>query len=109
MKRETQSSTVYRLGAVTLAVLGASAAFPAAAQWSPIATPHGYIGANVGSGRTDFNISPSFTVPAASVSRTSEDDRDTAWKLYGGYQFSRNLAIEGGYYNLGRNTYTYGT
>ncbi len=30
------------------------------------------------------------------------DDRDTGFKLFGGYSFNRYFAIEGGYYNLGR-------
>ena len=30
------------------------------------------------------------------------DKEDTGWKLFGGYQFNRNVAIEGGYVDLGR-------
>ena len=29
------------------------------------------------------------------------DDKDTAWKLFGGYQFNRHLAVEAGYTDLG--------
>lgn len=29
------------------------------------------------------------------------DDKDTAWKIFGGYQFNRHLAIEAGYTDLG--------
>ena len=29
------------------------------------------------------------------------DDKDTAWRILGGYQFNRNLAIEGAYTDLG--------
>ncbi len=29
------------------------------------------------------------------------DDKDTAWRVLGGYQFNRNLAVEVGYSNLG--------
>jgi OOP family OmpA-OmpF porin len=29
------------------------------------------------------------------------DEKDTAWKILGGYQFNRNLAVELGYANLG--------
>jgi OOP family OmpA-OmpF porin len=32
------------------------------------------------------------------------DDKDTAWKVFGGYQFNRYFAVEGGYTNLGEAT-----
>jgi len=32
---------------------------------------------------------------------SSFDDTDTAWKVYGGYQFHRNVGVEFGYINLG--------
>jgi OmpA-OmpF porin, OOP family len=32
---------------------------------------------------------------------TSCDDKDTAWKILGGYQFNRHLAVEIGYTDLG--------
>lgn len=32
------------------------------------------------------------------------DDKDTAWRILGGYQFNRNLAIEGAYTDLGELT-----
>ena len=35
----------------------------------------------------------------------SGERQDTAYKLFGGYQFSNNFALEAGYFNLGRFTY----
>ena len=32
---------------------------------------------------------------------TSCDEEDTAWKIFGGYQFNRHLAVELGYTDLG--------
>jgi OOP family OmpA-OmpF porin len=32
----------------------------------------------------------------------STDDKDTAWKLFGGYQFNRYLGVEAGYVDLGK-------
>lgn len=36
----------------------------------------------------------------------SRDQKDTAFKLFGGYQFNRYFALEGGYFNLGKFGYT---
>ena len=36
----------------------------------------------------------------------SKDERDTAFKLFGGYQFNRNFAVEAGYFNLGKFGFT---
>ncbi|NVO07516.1 MAG: outer membrane beta-barrel protein [Rhodoferax sp.] len=33
------------------------------------------------------------------------EQQDTAYKIFGGYQFNRNFAIEGGYFNLGKFSY----
>lgn len=34
------------------------------------------------------------------------DDKNTAWKIFGGYQFDRNFGVEGGYTNIGKATAT---
>jgi OOP family OmpA-OmpF porin len=39
-------------------------------------------------------------------SSISDDDSDTAFKLFGGYQYNKNLAVEAGYFNLGQFGYT---
>lgn len=41
------------------------------------------------------------------VTNTIEDrEHDTGYKVFGGYQFNRNLAVEGGYFDLGEFGYT---
>jgi OOP family OmpA-OmpF porin len=34
------------------------------------------------------------------------EQQDTAYRLFGGYQLNRNIAIEGGYFNLGKFSYS---
>src|SRR3989304_5933084 len=36
----------------------------------------------------------------------SDDDRDTGYKLFGGYKFNKNFALEGGYFDLGKFGFT---
>ncbi len=50
-----------------------------------------YVGAGLGRASTDLNSGG-----------ISGDDRDNAWKGFGGYQFNRYFAVEGGYLDLGR-------
>jgi OOP family OmpA-OmpF porin len=97
------STAAFRLGAVGLAVLGATIGTQVAAQ--PVNGP--YIGGNVGRAYADFEHAPMVTAPPASVTSIGDEDRDTSYKLYGGYQFNRNFALEGGYFDLGRYNYGY--
>lgn len=106
MKQGQSSSVPQRLGIIALAVLGATSGTSAFAQFAA-ATPHGYVGGNIGRTWSDFDGTPATTPPAA-LSLTSEDDRELGFKLFGGYQFHRNFAVEGGFYDLGRFDYTYG-
>jgi OOP family OmpA-OmpF porin len=84
-----------------LVIAGFSAAAglagPASAQMSMSSA---YIGASFG--QSDLGDSCS-TVAGFGVSC---DDKDTAWKILGGYQFNRNFAAELGYTNLGEITLT---
>ncbi|MBC5785161.1 outer membrane beta-barrel protein [Ramlibacter sp. USB13] len=100
MASKEYSSIAFRVGAIGLAVLGATLSTQAAAQWAP----GWYIGGNVGRASTDFDQPAPIVAPGVGF---GEDDKDTAWKLYGGYQINRNFAIEGGYYDLGRYDFGY--
>lgn len=42
----------------------------------------------------------------ATATTTARDERDTGYKLYGGYQINKNFALEGGYFDLGRFGFT---
>jgi len=58
-----------------------------------------YLGASVGrSDAKDACETP--TVPGVVI--TACDDKDTSWKILGGYQFNRNFALEGGYVDFGK-------
>jgi OOP family OmpA-OmpF porin len=94
-------STAFRL--LGLASLCALIAAPALAQ----DTSHYYGGVSVGQSKTqvDANGVTSGLLPGVSAASSSTDEKDTAYKLFGGYQFNRNLAIEGGYFNLGNNSF----
>jgi OOP family OmpA-OmpF porin len=64
-----------------------------------------YGGANVG--RSGVKIDDSRIIgdllgDGFSTTSISDDNRDTGYKLFGGYQFNPNFALEGGYYDLGK-------
>lgn len=42
----------------------------------------------------------------AAVTGISSDERDTSYKLFGGYQFNRYIGMEGGYFDLGKTRFS---
>ncbi len=68
-----------------------------------------YGGINVGQSMADIDhgrirsglLSGGFTTTAI-----SDDDRDIGYKLFGGYQFNKYFALEGGYFDLGKFEFT---
>jgi OmpA-OmpF porin, OOP family len=68
-------------------------ALVAAAVLAPVAAQaQSYIGANVGRGDQKISVDEV----------GSADDNDTAFKIYGGYQFTPVFGIEAGYADLGK-------
>jgi len=69
---------------------------------SSAASAGGFFGAGLGQSSAD--VGPQYSVPGLSIS-----DTDTAFKIFGGYEFNENIAIEGGYTYLGEfgGSYTY--
>ena len=57
-----------------------------------------YMGASVGQSVTDVDPAP-FAALGATI--TSKDEKSSAFRIFGGYQFTRNLAVEIGYIDLG--------
>jgi OOP family OmpA-OmpF porin len=54
-----------------------------------------YMGGAIGQSKFDTPGVP------AGFTATTTDDEDSGFKIYGGYQYSRNLAVEVGYVDLG--------
>ncbi|HEX8612215.1 MAG TPA: OmpA family protein [Telluria sp.] len=64
-----------------------------------------YIGAGIGQSRANIDnerLTRSLTANGASLSSFNVDERDLAYKLYVGKQLNRYLAIEAGYFDLGK-------
>lgn len=104
MKTSKFPSTKRKLSFLAIAVLGAVSSSWASAQ--DILGP--YIGGNVGQTKADFNndsINRTLTGQGFKINSSTVDNRDTGYKVFGGYQFNRNIALEGGYFDLGRFSY----
>jgi OmpA-OmpF porin, OOP family len=91
---------------LALSTLSLLMAVPAWSQGS--AYPSGpYIGLSVGQSRASLNERSlaerqlNGSGPIA-ITALSNDGRDTAYRLFLGYQYSRMLALEAGYFDLGR-------
>lgn len=84
-----------------LAVLAGSAALAEDSGW--------YAGINGGVTQTTIDearITSSLLSSGFTVTDFSDDDSDSGYKLFGGYQFNRYLALEGGYFDLGSYGFT---
>jgi OOP family OmpA-OmpF porin len=77
---------------IAVAALGAAAfSLPAMAQMSMSSA---YIGGGLGQSK--------FKCPTFGGLVDCSDDKDTAFKLFGGFQFNKNIAAEVGYTDLGK-------
>ncbi len=87
-----------------LASLGTLLALPVAAQ----DTAYSYLGLGVGQSRSKLDtlsLARSLHGPTATSTLQDSDSRDTAYKLFLGRQFNPYLALEGGYFDLGRASF----
>ncbi|MDG5977785.1 OmpA/MotB [Hydrogenophaga taeniospiralis CCUG 15921] len=99
-----QTSVIHLLGLAGLATFLASSAY---AQ----DTSHFYGGGSVGQSRMELDAprTTGILLPGVNTSGTASDEKDTAFKVFGGYQFNRSIAIEGGYFDLGKSRFTTNT
>lgn len=90
------TKTALTLGLMTLATVAGSA-MAADTGW--------YGGINVGQSTAtidDERITRNLLGSGFTGVSIVDDDKDTGYKLYGGYKFNRNFALEGGYFDLGK-------
>ena len=86
---------------LVLAAIGTSTASAQNAPW--------YAGVMGGESRAkidDARIAASLLASGFTTQSIADDDRDTGFKVFGGYQFNRYFSIEGGYFNLGKFGFT---
>ena len=89
------------LGLLVLAAITSPIAMAQASGW--------YIGANVGQARAkidDPRITSGLLAGGFTTTSIANDERDTGYKLFTGYQFNRYFALEGGYFDLGKFGFT---
>jgi OOP family OmpA-OmpF porin len=68
-----------------------------------------YVGLGVGQSHSqidDRQTTNSLLRSANSRGSFSNELQDTSYKVFGGYQFNRNVGLEAGYFNLGKFTYS---
>ena len=84
---------------IALSVLAVSAAVsaPAFAQTTPW-----YAGVSAGQSKLKDVNANDFRATGVATNNVSIDDSDNAYKLFAGYKFNKNLAVEGGYTDLGK-------
>lgn len=71
-----------------------------------------YVGANLGQSRAkidDSRIVADLLQEGIDTTALKDDDRHFGYKLFGGYQFDKYFALEGGYFDLGRFGFTANT
>jgi OOP family OmpA-OmpF porin len=92
------------LGLVALAVIASPFAVADDSGW--------YGGINIGQSRAkidDARITSSLLGGGLTTTSINDNDRDTGYKLFGGYKINKNFAVEGGYFDLGRFGFTANT
>lgn len=97
-------TVIHLLGVAGMATFLASSAY---AQ----STSHFYGGGSVGQSRTEMD--PAHTtgvlLPGVNTTGVATDNTGNAFKIFGGYQINRNIALEAGFFDLGKNRFSAST
>jgi len=96
--------TVGALSVVGFAAVSGQAALAAESGW--------YLGGGAGLSQAniaDERIRNQLSGAGLTMTSIDDDDRDFGFKLFGGYKFNKNFAVEGGYFNLGEFGFTANT
>jgi len=99
--------TVIRAGKTAGFLLLATFANPLMAQTTTDYSSGWYMGGNIGMSTANIDqdkITQNLTNPSY-----TDDESDLGYKLFGGYQFNKYFALEGGYFNLGKFDYALST
>lgn len=94
-------------GSLVVAALAVLASSPTVADDSG-----GYIGGNLGVSRVEIDddkIVDALRAGGFTTNSINDEDDDTGYKLFGGYQFNRQWSLEGGFFNLGEFGFTANT
>lgn len=86
-----------KLSLLVLAIMASTCALADDSSW--------YVGGNLGESRAkidDARITTGLLGTGLTTTSINDDSRDTGYKIFGGYQFNKNFALEGGYFDLGR-------
>lgn len=100
-------TTVIRTSKTTVFLLLATFASPMTAQTATDYNPRWYMGGNIG--LSTANIDKEKITQNLSNPSYTDNENDFGYKLFGGYQFNKYFALEGGYFNLGKFDYALST
>lgn len=89
---------------IGLAGFGALLSVPALGQSS--SHFYGGVGAGIARSANETARTTGVLLPGVDTLSSSSDRNDNAFKVFGGYQINRNLALETGYYSLGKSRFT---
>ena len=95
------SRNVAAVGCLAAAALAAPASFAQDPGW--------YVGGSIGRSAAtidDGRITSGLAAEGLATTSISDRDRDTGYKLFGGYQLNRNFAVEAGWFDLGKMGFT---
>lgn len=93
--------TIGTLGLVALVAINIPFAVADDSGW--------YAGGNVGQSRAkidDAKITSNLLGAGFTTTSIIDEDQDTGYKIFGGYQYNKYFALEGGYFDLGKFGFT---